>query len=370
MIRSLWAALSAVAVAAVMVLALVRSLPQHVDPRPHRQIVDGRGKTVMLSEPLRRVALFWGAGFGEYLLIARDPARTQATQDPWDEAMERNPLLNRAFPGLHGMPTDLSIFAQHGASVERLLADPPTAIVTIPWAAALLEPVGLPAVVVPVQSGEPALFLNTHLLAAVAGQDSRSDDLVAHYASAMTALHDDLYRTPLHDRPSVLMLGAEGPGRFWTVSVPMWNQILDQAAGRAAVSGSGFRHLDVERIVALDPDMIVLRPSGAALAPSPTSFMANGFAPALQAARERRVYAWPPGVTQITNNIVEYPLIARWFAELLHPDRLTPRLRDLMTTTYGRELKAEPTASDIDRALYLSGNAGSANYDRFDAGHS
>ncbi len=370
MIHSLWVALSAVAVAAAMALGLVRSLPQHVDAGPHRQIVDGRGKTVILSEPLRRVALFWGGGFGEYLLVARDPARTQATTDPWDEAMEENPLLNRAFPNLHELPINLSIFTQRGANLERLLLDPPTAIITIPWAAALLEPVRLPAVVIPTQGGEPGLFSNTRLLAAVAGQDSRGDDLLAQYASSMTSLHDELLRTPLHDRPHVLMLGVEGPGRFWTVSVPMWDRILDQAGGRPAVSGAGLRHLDVERVVALNPDVIVLRPNGTALAPSAASFMANSFAPALRAARERRVYAWPPGVTQITNNIVEYPLIARWFAELLHPDRLTPRLRNLMITTYGRELHAEPTAGDIDRALYLSGNAGTVNYDRFDAGHS
>ena len=351
----------------LVAFALARPVTPPRVAGPQRTVIDGRGDVITLAAPLRRVALLWGAGFGEDLLVARDPAHLEATADPWDEAMKRDPVMLRAFPDLPGVPTDLSIRAPYGASIETLLLRRPTAIVTIPWAAALFQPLGLPAVVVPMQGTEEALFRQTRLLAAVAGQSERGDALVASYNAALSALHDELYAAGPVARLSVLLLGVEGPGRFWSASIPEWETLIERAGAQSLLPGPGLRHLDTERVIALDPDVVVLRPSWSERDRQPARFMAADWARGLRAARDRRVYAWPPGVTQLTNNIVEYPLVARWFAELLHPDRLAPRLRSLMATTYERELRVAPTAAEIDRALDLRGNADSACYGRFGA---
>ena len=72
-----------------------------------------------------------------------------------------------------------------------------------------------------------------------------------------------------------------------------------------------------------------------------------------------------PGIEFLPDGLVSWPLLARWLAELLHPD-LPATLRDDMRATYLRWTGYAMTDADLDEALAVTDNRGAANAARFE----
>ncbi len=74
----------------------------------------------------------------------------------------------------------------------------------------------------------------------------------------------------------------------------------------------------------------------------------------LKAVRDRRVYKWEQG------NLTVRPAEIRWLAEIAHPDRLQPRVRQLMRDRVREEFGYSLSDDQIDQMLHVDENSDSA----------
>jgi iron complex transport system substrate-binding protein len=85
----------------------------------------------------------------------------------------------------------------------------------------------------------------------------------------------------------------------------------------------------------------------------------------LKAVQERRVYRMP-GTSSADLAIMQYrPLWTRWMAEIGHPERMQPRLRQMLRESFVREFGYRLTDDQIDTLLRIDENKDSVGYERF-----
>jgi iron complex transport system substrate-binding protein len=139
-----------------------------------------------------------------------------------------------------------------------------------------------------------------------------------------------------------------------------------RGGARNALGADAFR-LDAERVLQIDPDVILLEGPWSKLPPA--QFALDPRWSTLRAVREHRVYRQPRGLDGFMWNVIDNPLLSRWVAEVLHPDRVRPQLREMMRESYRSALGYSVTDAELDEALAMNENSGSAGYERFRAGY-
>jgi hypothetical protein len=163
---------------------------------------------------------------------------------------------------------------------------------------------------------------------------------MASYCRVIADLQQELQPATLFHRPGVLMQGEYGGdfARTGVVNIELERKIPGD---------------DAERLLILDPEMIFSARG------DPRKFMEDSIWQGLKAVQERRVYKW----TQY--GLTYKPIQIRWMAELVHPERLQPKarqmLRDRVISEFGYRLSDE----EIDRVLNVEENSGSAGAERF-----
>ena len=115
-------------------------------------------------------------------------------------------------------------------------------------------------------------------------------------------------------------------------------------------------------MLAWNPDIILLL---AFETKHPADLIADPRWAQTTAARTRRVYKMPLGVTRWGGYGPESPLCLTWLADLLQPDRVRLPLRAEMRDAYRTFFHYAATDDDLDRVLQMNDNRTSANYDRF-----
>jgi hypothetical protein len=85
----------------------------------------------------------------------------------------------------------------------------------------------------------------------------------------------------------------------------------------------------------------------------------------LKAVRERRVY-WRPSIPEWwAGGLTFKPILMRWMAELAHPDRLQPRVRQILRDRMVSEFGYRFSDDQIDQQLHVAENADSVGTERF-----
>ena len=306
-------------------------------------------------------------------------AYLQATADPGSLAAASGTALDQfrlwiassVYPEVLGLRTDVTARLWTMSNPERLLALAPGAVVA--WLrTGLMERVGLPVVRVnlPYQPGAMAGIYR--VLAGVAGQGERVPGLVHWHDGADADLARELDAPSLAARPRVLAMAAGQAGVLWAQAGGQVGVtgLIERAGGRNAVPGNAAVHrLAAERVLALDPDVIVLAGDPQDGPTSPASFLGDPRWRTLRAVAEGRVYARPRSSSFYFDDLLEGPINTRWLAELLHPNRLRPVLRAVMRQTYEGALGYTLSDAQIDHALSVAQNRGMRGAARFEAGH-
>ncbi len=134
-------------------------------------------------------------------------------------------------------------------------------------------------------------------------------------------------------------------------------------AGVVNAAGPVPQNPDVERILVMDPDMIFLMGHGQ----SPQEFAADPRWRGLKAVVDNRVYRMPgdPHGGGGLAGLHFQPLWVRWMAEIAHPDRLQPRLREVLRERFESEFGYRLSDEQIDQFLHIDENIGAAGYARF-----
>lgn len=341
--------------------ALLRPMPKIAVPDA-RTIVDGEGRKVRTRTGPGEIDVFSGPGIGPYVIVTRSTEGLVGTRDTYDDLVTADPLLRRAYAGLADVPRPLSLHGPEAASTELLFRRDPRAIVTVPWAAKLFGGYGLPALSMDLKSTDKAITEAARMQSEVVSQPARGAALIARYKAALGAIEAETRGLP---RPRTLAIATEAGERITYYDRPLFPRLFEVAGAKyAAPKGSGT--LNPERLLALDPDVIILLPTRFTYPDAPlAAFLARPWAAGLKAVRAGQVYAMPPLFVPLGSDVVQIPLYTRWLAELLHPHALAPELRRQTIDTAVRELGVTPTRAEIDRALAVGANGGQAHYARF-----
>ena len=341
-----------------MVLA---AYPTHLEPQTGRTIIDQTGAVVTVPLPFRGgVPLF--QGIGEYLYVTRAPGSILDSQSISLEWLGRSFLLD-LYPNLRTVRHDISLLDQQTANLERLLLLNPSAIFVYYGVAEHLRHAGLPALGLTQAWTTAQMFDRARVFAQALGQQDRVDDLVTRFRADIDATGRDLEHKL--DTPRIAELFVLPFGLILMIGHAEADQDAFDAAG--VMNASPYAHtarVGMEAVLRLDPASVLLL---AAPSPSPALFMADPRWQALGAVRRHTVYRRPLGGNGGFEGVVEYPLFARWLAELSHPDRLQPRLRSQITSTIQDQFGYTLSDAQLDTFLNLNENLGSAGYDRFAA---
>jgi iron complex transport system substrate-binding protein len=129
----------------------------------------------------------------------------------------------------------------------------------------------------------------------------------------------------------------------------------------------GFASVDVEQVLAWDPDIMLLGNFDAAV---PADVYGDKVWQAVSAVRTRRVYKVPLGGYRWDPPGQESPLMWRWLSEVAFPQGsgAGSDLRARIVSAYKFLYRYTPTPAQIDTILWTDVNGGSAHYQEFSSG--
>jgi iron complex transport system substrate-binding protein len=119
------------------------------------------------------------------------------------------------------------------------------------------------------------------------------------------------------------------------------------------------RGSEAERILAMDPDIIIMRVG------SYNDFMHDPRWQGMKVVQTKRVYENAGALTGYTFDVDNGPLGLRWLAEVIHPECLQPRVRELIREHYMKVYGYSLGDDAIDKMLDISGNKNALGYARF-----
>jgi ABC-type Fe3+-hydroxamate transport system substrate-binding protein len=230
----------------------------------------------------------------------------------------------------------------------------------------ILRGVGLPALTVDWNAGswDEVQYQAARVEDSLIEHPERAEALIARYKQANEDLDKELQPQTITRRVRVLMIGASSNGS--SLSVTSYRNVYELYFLRLGLENAASKDLvglrmDVERILAMDPDMILMDRYGNE---TPQEFMRDPRWRGLKAVKEKRVYesfGQSPG-----GSLILQPLYNRWMAELAYPDRLQPRVRQLLRDRYITEFNYRLGDEQIDKMLNVEENRGLPGVERFD----
>jgi iron complex transport system substrate-binding protein len=364
---------------ALLALGLLRAEVKFPSPVSGRTVVDASGVAVRIPEPYTGTVLTWGIGAAEYLEDTRSPQTLRnAACGPLGRDWFEQQVVSLVYPEvLRDERVWDPRLIRYGrgpyAQIESLLAYEAGAYVCLPLGPlGLLRSVGIAALDVRGRHNnwDESIFGTARVMTALIGEPERGRALIADYLKSYEQLERELQPETLTTRPRVLIMGSSTRDRsyLYIKSVRNSYQIYLPPAGvvNASMGWTGERQ-NAERILAMDPDIIFLvgQSEGRFRLQGPAEFMADPRWRGLKAVRQKRVYRMPgPGPGGLAGLIFQ-PLWVRWMAEIAHPDRMRPKLRQALLRRVERELGYRLSEKQIDAQLHLDQNRDSAGYERF-----
>ena len=364
-------ALTAIAASAAIALASAAGLapaPAQADPVT---IADQNGATVTLDGPAERIATIPIPAASMVVAIDGGTDRL-AGMHPLSKTALTEAILGEFFPASVDIPSDV-VGQGFMPNVEALLALDPDLV--LQWAhrgddiLAPLRNAGF--TVAALRYGTEELTRGwIEMLGTATGNTEKAAELIAWREQAQAEITGLMADLSAADRPRTVYflrylseLRVAGEGTY--------NDFyIDLAGGTnpAAADGSGWLTVNPEQVLAWDPEVILLNGFEDDL--SPADVYANPLFADVTAIRDRRVYKVPLGGYRWDPPNQESPLMWRWLAMLLQPDRADWPLRTQIVEAYGWIYGQTPTEAQIDGILRLAMNGDAAYYDRFagDAG--
>jgi iron complex transport system substrate-binding protein len=328
-------------------------------------VVDQRGKTHEFRTPAERVVTIAIPLYWHFLTVDGSEKRVVGANAVAVEQM-RDGIVSRVFPGAQAVPTAITRGGTFTPNVEALLALKPDAI--FQWAdrgnalVDVLDAVGLRTLGVKNTNAESDIDAWVRMSGAVAGKVARADSIIRYMRGGNNRFDAMTVNIPAAQRPRVLMLTEYS--RQITPSGPAsyGNLIIRRAGGINAATTDGA--VSIEQVLAWNPEVILLTPFESK---TPADLMRDPLWSRTPAARARRVYKLPFGLTRWGGYGPESPMFLAWLTSLLHPAQPGIALRDEMRSAYRTLYRFNATDADLDQVLQMNVNRASAGYARFQA---
>ncbi|MGB6942101.1 MAG: ABC transporter substrate-binding protein [Bryobacteraceae bacterium] len=367
----------------LMALSLVRPRPEFPAPARSRIVIDAQGTKVPVALPFRGSVLAW-CGFGAegYLEKTQAPQTLLDYGGARDRADFARGLMGLVYPQAlkddrlwAGKATNpYGGLRNHFPDLEFLLAYDAGAYLgdcgntgVVP----LLRTVGLPGVLLMsrAKNWDESIFQEARVDTSLVGMPERGEVLIARYRQAFADIQRDLHPETLAYAPRVLIMGTSGKDWRYSYVKSYRNsyQIYFRPVGieNAARKDNTGERQDAERILAMDPDIIFLTGSRDSRNPTegPAEFMHDPRWRGLKAVREKRVYRMLGGGG--LGGLIYQPIYSRWMAEVAHPDRMPPRIRQVVRAWIATQFDCRVSDDYIDRLLNVEENKDSAGGERF-----
>lgn len=367
---------------AVIALTLLRPDPQVPPPESSRIVTDMLGRKVHIALPFKGVAVTWFARATDYLSETDAPGDI-VTMGTDERSVLTRSLLGKIYPELllkEAVWNTRKIAYGRGpnAEVETLLAfKEPGVFLGGDRMVPVFERVGLPVAGLTwdKQNMEVTLIKAATMRTALSGNPERGQALIARYHQAFRELEQELQPGTIGSWPRVLYMTSMTTNKrllwYWNSADP-FSVYFPRAAMENAVPSTHqtteptMVRPDAERILLTDPDSVLLFDSP--FIPnrqSPAEFMADPRWQGMRAVATKRVYRLPTAYPLDMRGIGLMPVMARLMAELAHPDRLQPRVRTMLREFMFQDFGYRMSEDEIDAALKLDENGGSAGFERF-----
>ena len=346
---------------ALCALALAR--PQRTIPpiSEGRAVVDGSGSTVIIPEPFPGVVA--GVYRGDFLQETHMIDLIVKAGGPRDRPKRDNlSLMEWIFPRLWqdatlwDMPNNLESILAH--DIKAVYFD------------GSLQKYGFtifsfyPSVPVIGDDGtvDGFIFERTRNLNRLIDRSEHGEALIARYRQGYEELEKDLQSQPLGVPPVVLRMVS--PANEWSRCYGWYFKddeprvLLSDDDGAGASYRVYGRESDAERILAMNPDIIVLNVGDYG------NFTQDARWRGMDAVRNRRVYE-NVLFNRYTFDLDNRPLAARWIAEIAYPDLMPPRTRELLLRHYEESYGYTLSDDEMDELLIVNGNRNALGYERF-----
>ncbi len=330
------------------------------------EIIDQRGQRVQLATPASRV-VFLPMPAPALFVSIDETAGHIVGMNPSSKLAMRGGVMERMFPGLDAISTDIVRGAGVTPNVESILSLNPD--VVFQWAtsgedaSAVLDHAGLKVLGMRYGTQDDAKGYAV-MMGRVAGKEARALELNRRQDEREAFIESMLRDLPAKERPRVLYLGRFSDA-LSVSGAGSYNDFYIRLAGgdNAATSlpGSG-RVVTFEEILALNPDVILLGNFDAAM---PANLYDDPRWQDVAAVKTHRVYRMPLGGYRWDPPSQESALTWTWLAALLHSDRAKINMRADMRDWYRFLYNHDLTDDEIDKILFVTENRRSVGYERF-----
>lgn len=344
------------------------SSPAH-ESRAEIAVTDQRGKKLRFSHPVRRVVTFPMPAAAMFIAVDQGVEHLVGMhQGSW--LAIRDGILGEMFPEAKKIPHDVAT-QDFTPNVESVLGLNPDVVVQ--WAdhgpdiVATLENAGMKVLGLDYGTQQDLDTWIT-MFGTILGKPDR--------AKQMNALTHKRLAEMRANRPS----SGAGPsivyflryaGGFQVAGKGTYNDFYiklvganNPVTGPHGLTGSGFVGVDVEQLLAWDPDILLLGNFDSAM---PADVYGNKVMRDMSAVRAKRVYRVPLGGYRWDPPCQESALMWRWLSMIAFPHQKPFDLRGEVVKDYRFLYGKTPTQAQIDKILWLDANRASANYRQFDA---
>lgn len=334
-------------------------------------VTDQRGETIVFDRPVSRIVTVPMPAASIVVAVDRTAEHLVGMHDASWVAI-RDGYLGEAFPDALDVAHDVAT-QEFAPNVESILALEPDVVVQ--WAdegAGIITPMenaGLKVVGV-TYGTQQDVNAWLELFATMLGKPDRAGDMVGQIDSRIGEVESRAAGLP-GPAPTVVyfnrfadelkVAGTDTYNDYYISLVGAANP----ASGEGGARGSGMVGVDLEQVLAWDPDVILLGNFDAAM---PDDIYGDPVWQDVSAVRAQRVYKVPLGGYRWDPPSHESPLMCQWLSHLCHPREqqaggLRADVADYYRFLYGQS----PTEAQLDTILWSDVNGKSAHYEPFHA---
>lgn len=332
------------------------------------RLTDQRGKSLDFERPVTRVVTIPMPAASLLTAVDQGAGHLAGMHNASWVAM-RDGAMGAMFPDALNIPHDIATtdFTPNVESIRALNPD-----VVVQWSdsqlTAPLEDAGMKVLGITNKGTQQDVDTWVSLFAAMLGKPERAVQMKARSDSEQKAIQAE-----------AVARGSKGPGIIYfnrfsgglkVAGNASYNDFYirlvggsNPATGSQGVKGSGMVGVDVEQVLAWNPEIILLGNFDDAM---PDDIYGNPVWQSVSAARSRRVYKVPLGGYRWDPPGQESPLMWRWLSDISFPSgssTLRQELADYFDFLYGQR----PTDAGMDKILWSEVNGKSANYRQFNA---
>jgi iron complex transport system substrate-binding protein len=328
-------------------------------------VSDANDRAVSVRLPAQRVVIFPPLLSG-YATLDGGVGHVVAASSFMADQLSKAPI-GHVYPALRGIPPVATVprGTTFPSDPEQVLLMQPDAVLIWRRTGDTLERSGLPVLeITSLFPGKEAQRVWA-MMAQLTMQEDRGDRLLQRYRETDRRILDEVNNMPQRPKPRILMMWHNDPLVFYVArsSFPPASDIERLGAiNLATVNKIG--RIDVEGLLALDADIIFLN-AIASITEEPHTFYDQPIFQSMKSVRNRRIYKLPLTGNRMEGISPDHDLYLEWIAEVLYPDRIPVRLRDMFKSIYQDVYHYSISDVEIDDALFVRENSASAAAERF-----